>query len=159
MPIPMYIICSQGAATDKDTGVYSIFEVIDKIIITEIPTPKAGEGVVYIERQRFVITATWMIDSKNGESFDEQFELHLLVRMDGGETIMDNTQNFSFVGPDKSIYRMTYNMLGMMPIKNSGTLVIESRARKVGSQSWKSQHYRVMVEKQKRDIVQQNEYK
>ena len=159
MPIPMYIICSQGATTDKDTGSYSIFEVVDKLILTEIPKPKAGEGVVLIERQRFVITATWMIDIKNGESFDDEYDIHLLVSMEGGEKVMDDQQKFKFVGPDKIIHRMTYNMIGMMPIKNSGTLVIECRARKVGSPSWKSQSYRVVVEKQKLELKPQEDGK
>ncbi len=151
----MYIICSQGATTDKETGAYSIFEVIDKLVLTEIPKPKAGEGVIVIERQRFVITTTWMIDAKNGEVFDDEFDLHLLVNMESGENVMEDRQTFKFGGPDKIIHRMTYNMLGMMPVKNSGTLVIESRARKVGAPSWKSQNYKVIIEKQKLELKPQ----
>lgn len=154
MPTPAFIICSSGVTTDKDTGAFSIFEVVERMIVAEVPKPEKGEGVVLIERQKFVITATWTLDTKSGESFDDEFDLAMTVRMEGGEVIMEDQRKFTFTGPDLPNYRMTYNMLGLMPIKTSGTLVIESRARKVGSPSWKSQHYKVAVEKQKLEPVQ-----
>ena len=147
MPIPAYIICSSSVTTDKETGAFSIFEVIDKLIITELPKPKKGEGVLVIERQKIVVAVTWTLDIKNGETFDDAFELQLIVKMDGGDTIMEDKRDFKFAGPDMVNHRQIYNMLGLMPIKNSGTLVVESRARKAGSASWKSQSYKVSVEK------------
>ena len=146
-------MCSQGSSADKESGFYSIFEIIEKLTITELPKPTESGVTVLIERQRFVISSAWMIDAKNGETFDDEFDFEVKVYMEFGDTIMDNSQKFKFTGPEKPAHRLTVNMVGPIPVMKSGSLVVECRVRKSGSSSWKSHSYRVIVEHQRIESI------
>lgn len=145
MPLPLFTICCHSTAEDRESGRFSIFEVVEKLVIAEVKPGQAGATVV-VERQRLAVATTWMIDRKAGERFEDEFELSLEVRLENDKPLLSHTNKFRFAGPDRPAHRVTYNLNGSMPITRSGILVIESRARKVGSSKWKSQTYRIEAE-------------
>ncbi len=149
MATPVYIVCSHSASTDKDSGLHSLFELIEKITVSELPPRK--DGIILIERQKFMISSCWIIDTKNGETFDDEFEYAAKIYVENGDTIMEKSDKFKFSGPDKPGHRLVFNLLGPIPIKlrQDGVLLSEVKVRKVGSQSWKQHNYRIPVEYQK----------
>ena len=147
MAIPHFLICSRSFSDDKDTRHLSIFEIVDKLVLSELPSPEAG-SVLFIGEQRFVVVSAWMIDIKNGETYEDEFEFKTTFKMENGSILRMHLQTFKFT-VNMPLHRMMINMIGSLPLKQSGILLVECTVKKIGSQNSKTQTYRMFVEYQK----------
>ena len=69
MARPAYILCCQSTSDDRETGAVSCFGVIDKLQISLIQPPEAGQPWPIVLWPGIRIVAAWMLEP--GESEDE----------------------------------------------------------------------------------------
>lgn len=148
MPKPVYILCSKSGA--EDAGSLSIFEIIEKFIITKIPAPPSekGGGIVVVESTKIRVTAVWMrSEGDEGKEFEGEFAAifppHESRLELGPKASFSFTQNF---------YRLTGIFQGLLPIQEDGMMWITCRIREVGTSEWNEQRYPILLEL-KKDIA------
>lgn len=142
MPRPVYILGCQGSSTDKDSGLFSAFELIEKVTFAAIPEPKEGEKYVMVRTTPFRIIATWLIDIESGERYEDQFEQEIRLIQSDGEVVPLISAAASFKNPQPERFlRITLVLEGGPPANKSGIAKAQARIRKVGEQEWVSQEY------------------
>ncbi|OGQ82489.1 MAG: hypothetical protein A3F90_08870 [Deltaproteobacteria bacterium RIFCSPLOWO2_12_FULL_60_19] len=141
MPKPVYIICSQGGSEDKNTGLVSLFNVVEKIQIIESPPPASGQQPPP-KTPTFRTLAVWMRADSDKPEDEFEFEVALSVPPTDRE-IVGGTGRFSFTKP---LHRFFLDFFGL-PIEGPGTLLVESRIRKVGDKEWLRQSYPIFLER------------
>src|SRR5438128_1103937 len=82
MPKPVYIICSQMGSEDRETGLLSVFSIIEKLQITSIPVPQPGQPPPIIQWAPFRVYAVWMKDDGDNPAQDFEFEMNLILPPD-----------------------------------------------------------------------------
>jgi hypothetical protein len=148
LPRPVFIIASQGGAEDRETGLLSIYEVLEKMVAT--PVPKKNQDDVVIIRNRPVrVTSTWMRLETDNENQD--FEHQMIF------TIQPANEPIGIVPPSifrfsKPFQRFTTLVNEPFAIDNDGMLIIESRVRAVGTEDWVSQTFPIIVEVVNQDV-------
>lgn len=153
MPFPQYLIATRGHSVDKTTGLLSLFEVVEKIVSFPTPEPEGG-GVVIVEHHPIGIHACWAIDAEAGETADDVFDVRLRLRMEGdANPLAEHTAHFSFQVPGLTSFRQTFNIGSPLPAPRSGSLLVEVSVRKVGTDDWVDQVYRIAVEKQTKPVL------
>src|SRR5436853_7225986 len=61
MPRPVYIICHQTGMEDRESGLISLFFVIEKLHVTPFTLPQGVHvPMMIIPQQPFRVVATWM---------------------------------------------------------------------------------------------------
>lgn len=144
MPRPVFIICSQFISQDKDTNLFSVFNVIEKFNFGQIEAPK--EGAVLIEWQPIRITAVWMIQPGDDATKAYDYEILLLLPPDN-KPLPISTGQFNF--GKRPLHRFTAQILGQLPLSDEGILYAQSRIRRTGHADWLTQDYPIIVEKDK----------
>jgi hypothetical protein len=137
MPKPLYIICSQSSCEDKFTGLYSIFNIIDKLRFSSAPIPNVAP-IVEIR-----ITSAW---AKEPGDEDQTFEYQVSLTFPDGINLQIGSGQFAFVSQN---YRITALLLGglpWVPSGDSGAMVADARVRRLGDSEWSSQTYPIMLE-------------
>jgi hypothetical protein len=137
MPLPVYILCSESGSEDKETGLLSLFNVIDKLRVNTgaMPMPLTAAPITQLR-----ITAVWM--REQGDDGNE-FEFEVIFRPPKGDEIKAMRGTFSFAMP---LYRIIARVIGMFPIQGEGVLWIENRVRKVGAGGWRKQESPIFIE-------------
>jgi hypothetical protein len=143
MPKPLYILAAHSSAMDKETGSFSVFECVDKIVAQPI---EKIEGPVLIVWRPFQVVAAWM-----GEFGDEniQFDSEIRVFVPGkDEPIGAFVSTFKFFQPtpDAHIMRFIGKFEHPLPVDRAGFIRIESRIRIWGSDKWLTQEHPIRVE-------------
>ena len=85
MPKPLYLICSQHAMENKETGLFSLVEIIEKMTLTPVPKPPPGQQVLFISWQPFKATAAWMMTSEENDA--SEYEMEWSIIQPSGEPI------------------------------------------------------------------------
>ena len=137
MPKPRYIICSQSGSEDRDTHLVSLFNLIDKLQFTKIPT-----GVPIVEIR---ITAAW---AKEPEDQERDFEAQISLSLPGHGVIELPPDPFTFT---MEHHRTVGRVLGGLPLMESGEMVVMARVRIAGENTWierSVQEYRIVIDVQ-----------
>ena len=139
LPKPTYILCAESTSHDIDSGEFSIFNVIEKIVIT--PIKPADNKPLIVEFQKMRIVSSWMRDESEPAG---DYECHNQVFLPGLEKpIGGGTVTFRF---DKPFFRVTAKVDGALPFKDAGLMKIEAGIRKVGDTDWIKQSCVVIID-------------
>src|SRR5947209_20414016 len=128
MPRPLYVICSESGAEDRETGLLSLFHIIDKL---QIHTSATEEQRKKAPLTQLRITSVWM--SEPGDE-NQEFEFEVVLRPPQGEEFKAGRGSFTFALP---FFRITAKIIGPLPIQGEGILWIECRTRRMGVKGWK----------------------
>lgn len=144
MAKPAYIICAHSCVEDRETGIISAFQIIDKLQVTPLPVPPPGQNLVVLW-QGMVIMIGWL-----GEPPDigQEFEMATRFVLPNGET-QDLAQTpFRFGDPDprKVLHRFVLRFPQPPSFNIPGLVLIESRIRRTGTEQWISQSYPLIIE-------------
>jgi hypothetical protein len=128
MPKPNYIICSESGSEDKETGLISLFNLVDTFQITKGPPLPTASPIAQLR-----VTSSWM-----RESGDEgkDFEFEALVKPPHGDEIKLAKGSFEF---KTKFARVSVRLLGLFPVTGEGIFWVETRIRRSGSKGWTSQ--------------------
>lgn len=138
MPRPLYVICSESGSEDRETGLLSIYNVVDKLQVHNAASPEQRQNAPLTQLR---ITSVWM--SEPGDEGNE-FEFEVVLRPPHGEEFKAGRGTFTFALP---FFRIVAKIIGPLPIKGEGTLWVESRARKIGTKGWKAHEIPIIIEK------------
>jgi len=144
MPSPVYIICSESGSEDSQTGLVSLYHVIERLLITPTPAPQEGKRPTILRLQQFRITASWMLNQGDDPSAEYEFEMNVAVPPDANRQQL-MAGRFHFEG-GKPFYRISVLFDGPPPIAAGGVMIAESKLRKVGDESWLSQTFPVVID-------------
>jgi hypothetical protein len=139
MPEPVYIICSESGAEDKNTGLMSLFNILEKIQVVKV-TPETP--VAFLPRPLTVqATAAW--GRVAGDASDQLFDFQFLFTTPG-LTLAQGAGQFSF--GDKPLYR-TIGRADLLQFPGPGTLSVVCRVKRAGSEGpWQEQRYKILIE-------------
>jgi hypothetical protein len=143
MPVPVYIICCESGSEDSFTGLASLFNVIDRIVVR----PAASEEKGNSEHRAHGATSLRIVSVWMGEEagdFESEFETEIRITLlpHGDEAVL-YSEPFR-LSPEKRRHRTTV-ILNRAYFKETGTLVIESRVRRIGETEWITQRYTVDI--------------
>ena len=138
MPKPIYIICSETGSEDKDTGLLSLFNLIDTLQITKAAKGMPLRAASPITQLR--ITACWLQES--GDE-DKEFEIEVAVISPVGEETILGRAALVFA---TKFCRISARVIGLFPIKGEGMFWIEARIRKTDSNAWQVNKTPLFVE-------------
>ena len=137
MPSPVSIICAEGGAEDKTTGLVSVFNVIEQIAFKRAEPDQPSVPF------KMRVIATWL--REEADSFEQQFEneISLLQPVSKLEVRLGGN-DFSFV-KGKSFYRTIALFDSILPIDGDGVMQVQSKIRPKNSESWLVQSYPIVV--------------
>src|SRR5208283_6230207 len=92
MPIPVYILCSESGAEDKETRRFSHFHVIEQMNVARLS--EASGQVWLVPSLEFQAVALWAREDSDGP--EQEFEFRWLVRLPKGEEMVVHTGKFRF---------------------------------------------------------------
>lgn len=142
---PLFIICSKSGSEDKETGLLSIFEVLEKVFVVKIAPQEGTNPPIILPSPSMRMIAAWMIESEKEEKYGEQFEYELrLVMPPNGSVLLLGGGTFSFA-ENRPVHRFTLQLAASLPFEGTGTMWVESCVRKPGK-DWNIQSYPVLVE-------------
>lgn len=135
MPRPLYLICSKSGSEDKQTGLLSMYHVLERLALApqepDRPRPPFS----------FRIVSAWL--REEGDDKEQEYEFSVLLHFpseDQGREVAKDS--FYLTHP---IYRIVINaQLG--GCDGPGILTVESRIRPVGTEDWVVQAFPILVE-------------
>ena len=142
MPKPVYIICSESGTQDKNTGLVSLFNIVEKFQISEISPEQKQKGLggnAPVVR----MIAVWM-RSQEDENQGFEYEVVLFVPPNDREVGGGPGGRFQFTHP---LHRLTMTLVLPSGFEGAGVMRVENRVRKVGDQHWLRQEYPIFIEK------------
>jgi hypothetical protein len=141
MPIPVYIVCCESQSVDAATGLISHFNIFNQLNVAAVapgesitPTPTLTMWF------KMTASATWM----RGDDDEDEFEFQTVLIAPGKPESKIAEGRFTF---SKQFQRIDSIVMGQI-FTESGTFFVDSRIRKVGSDTWFSQRYYILVEAQ-----------
>lgn len=148
MPLPVFIICSEGGSIDRHTNQLSIFDVIEKITFRPVLPAQDGSRQVEVDAgsrplafNSLRMTALWrQLEGDAGREFD--FKTTVLVPGSANE-IMAGQGRIVFKTP---LHRIVANYIGDFP-QQSGDIVVRTSIKPVESNDWITQEYVIPVER------------
>jgi hypothetical protein len=138
MPRPSYIICAQHIVEDKRTSLVSLFNIVERVEIHPLPTV---DGPIFLEAMNLHFQAVWM--REDGDNAQDEFEHQLLITSTAADPIIGVPVTFRFENP---LQRFAGRIQAHLMFAGPGTMRVESRIRRVGSDGWLTQDYLIPVE-------------
>jgi hypothetical protein len=126
-------------------GLLNAIQIVDKLQITPIPVPLPGEPPVVVIWPGFVIIAAWLTEA---HEIGEEYQLQTRFIMPDGNPVPVGESTFRVGEPDRSklLYRFLAKFNQPPPLGIPGTVFVESRIRRVGTENWQSQQSPILVE-------------
>ncbi len=142
MAKPVYILCAQSGSEDKNTGLFSVFGIIERIAFKT--KREAKEGAQPAALLKIFTLAVCM--REEGDADGEMFDGEFLMRFppDGKELTIGDVP-FSFPA-GRMLFRNVMEFDGPLPFFGDGTLEVIHRFRKHGTEAWTAQSYPIRVE-------------
>jgi hypothetical protein len=144
MPLPAYLICSEGASLDREANKLTLFNVCEQLNVVSKEQIeqllKAGRGLIAPTPVRIV--TVWMKEAR--DTSDVRFENQLLFHFPNlAEPMVISQTEFAFTS---TFNRVMTPPLFFPPITGPGILKIESRLRRTGETDWiASQAYYIEI--------------
>ncbi len=143
MPTPVYLICSESGCEDKETGLASVFNIIDRIVAKKRRTGTTEDrDTVLAESLSLRIVAVWRTDEESEFETDFESELRAIL-LPANQQVTLLADRFRFLR-EQPKHRITV-IVGRFQLEQSGQLVFESRIRRTGDSAWLTQRYIVDV--------------
>jgi hypothetical protein len=150
MPVPVFIVCSEGGSIDRHTNMLSIFDVIEKITfkIMQPTDARPGDGSPQpplhgrpTSVNTLRMTAVWrQITGDEGHGF----EFKTTVRMPGNDQELSAGEGeFIF---KTMLYRVISTFYSDLPTQ-SGEIVVRNAIRRLPDGEWIHQEYAIPVER------------
>lgn len=121
----LYLLCAQSVSQDKDTGFVSVLELVDKIILTPLPTPEASGGrPPFLVQDRLpCVVVQWLLEPDKGDTFEDEFRSDMTIIAPDGNLLGLATTTFRFDGVNRlTRHRVTVRLNGPIPANKSGFL-------------------------------------
>jgi hypothetical protein len=131
MPLPAYLICSEGVSIDKDANKVTLFNVSEQIGI--IPKAQLEQAGLPASPLLLRIISVWMREDNDPPDirFENQFVLHFPQT---AEMIVSQAE-FSFLASAR-FHRIFTQPIFVPGVPGPGLLKIESRLRRTGDADW-----------------------
>jgi hypothetical protein len=142
----VHIICAHQVIEDKETGLISIVQIVEKLQVMRLPEPMPGQNMVFLF-QGLVIIASWL--AEDGDARGDEYEVETRFLPPNAEPMPLTRAIFRIGEPDpsRSIYRFVTRFATPPQLTVPGIVLIESRVRKVGADAtWISQTCPLIVE-------------
>ena len=149
MPLPVFIICSEGGSVDRYTNQLSIYDVIEKITLEPMLEARPSESSgTFLEMQpggrqtafnSIRMVALWR-QAPGDEGQELEFKTSLRIPGEQDEVILGQGR---FVYKT-TLHRLIATMHTGLPVR-SGEIVVTSSVRRP-EQEWTTQEYRIPVE-------------
>jgi hypothetical protein len=144
MARPVYIVCARSGSEDKDTGLLSLFELLEKFMIVRVDPGKPANAPTIVQPLQLRMVATWMIETDQGERYDDSFEYEFRLVMPPKPTIhFLGGGTFKFIEP-QPLHRFTLRIEAPLPFEGPGVMWVQSVVRKPGKE-W-IQSYPIFLE-------------
>jgi len=140
---PRYMICSEGRIVDRDTGLISHINVIDKFLI---PRSQGRPGPVLL---RFFVSAVWETDEEL--PLEEECEWEMVASFPGeNEPRTMGSGRFRFTLPFQRfdiLFQTVHGDASLAEIRlQRGVIRFTSRVRRLGDTEWLSQEYGIPLD-------------
>jgi hypothetical protein len=151
MARPVFILCAQGTATDRESGLLTIFQVIERLEVKALPILDGGEGVqiVYVSSMPVHVVCCWLFELEKGDHFGDEFHFEFRALAPPGGIIVSlllAEGTFRCGEPERDLLqRIILKLEGPHPFHKPGWWQIQSRIRKKGTDEWFSQDYPIEV--------------
>jgi hypothetical protein len=146
MARPVYIVCAVSGSEDKDTGLISLFELIEKFQIFPIDLAKPSSSPIVIKAQPIRVVAHWMMEPEKGERFGDLFEFEFRLVLPPIPTVLPlGSGTFQFAEPRK-FHRFTIRIETPLPFQGPGFMWVESLVRRKDATDWVIQSYPIELE-------------
>ena len=131
MPIPAYIIMSDGGSVDEITKRVSFFNILEAF--TAVPVKLDGTPSTPVDTSANRIAAAWLRDADDSDT--DEFESQIVgIGPDGGEIFHTPIYKFSFT----TLFQRFDVLNVKIPGFNSlGIHIVEGRLRALGQVEWK----------------------
>jgi hypothetical protein len=141
---PVYIIACEGLSEDRATGLVTIFQVTEQIVLNRNIDGKPPQKIQGTPRSNIIrVIAVWMHDDEDkNQEFDYQFVAHAV---DGTEITLTDAQ--VVFGNEEGMFlkRFTLAIVGVPEwLTKTGKVFIEHRMRRSGQTEWSSQRFPFM---------------
>jgi hypothetical protein len=138
MAEPVYMLCCQSGADDRNSGIASHFNIIDKFEVQYIDISKLnGDVPTVVFAQPLRVVAVWR--AVEDADYEGQFEVEFKAASPGQPEWSFFASTFRF---DRSKPRHRFTIDLPPPLfQESGCLVIESRIRRDDNTDWLYQKY------------------
>jgi hypothetical protein len=139
MPEPVYLICAESGAEDKQTDILSLFNIVERLVITPMPPV---DGVVLVPPQVLRVVAVWMRNENDGP--EDEFEQQMVFSPPAGAaSVMTGVTPFRF---EKLLHRFTVKMNIALAFAGPGMFWVETRVRRRGADEWITHRYPIVVD-------------
>lgn len=152
MPTPVYVICAENVVIDQRTNLATIVNALEKV---ECRTgPSSGKPAKHTKKGAqshdaaqvafpFKSIAVWRRDRSDADN--DQIEVEHIMVSPSRKRVAITRNQFSF-GEGKQLYRlMVHYQTIPVDLRKSGKLILEVRARKLGTRQWITQSYIIDV--------------
>jgi hypothetical protein len=149
MPRAVYIFCANMVIEDKETGLASALQIVDKLQTVSIPVEQTppGQAIAFLWPGLAVLGA-WLAEPTDNTG--DEYDLEIRFILPGGGQTQDLAKTTFKIGvpdPTKPLFRFVVRFASPPQITTPGTMFVESRIRKTGTQDdWKSQSAPILVE-------------
>jgi hypothetical protein len=147
MPRPVYLLCSQSYAVDRESNQISFFNLIEEVKIVKRPddsdaTDKQAVAHKHISMR---IVSAWM--KADDDSPDQVFEVEVAIKLPkesgGHEETVISRPTLSFTKP---FHRLLANEFSIPGVEAPGILWFECRIRRAGEKEWLArQEYPILL--------------
>lgn len=139
MAHPLYILCCNSGAVDKQTNQVSHFNVIEQLQLHQ--PPKGALGIV--AALSLQVVSVWVRDSDDKSS--DPFEVEIKIQRT--DKTIETLHKATFTFAEAKNHRFVINLsLLPRPDLQSGEYRFDSRIRKVGTTKWIRHEYVIPVE-------------
>jgi hypothetical protein len=148
MPSPVYIFCANMVIEDKDTGLISALQIVDKLQTVSIPIQQPVEPghAIAIMWPGLVIVAAWIANPEDAQGDEYETETRFILPDGQTQDLTKATFKIGSPDPNKPLYRFISRFAAPPQMNVPGMWLIESRIRKTNEQTWKSQSSPIIVE-------------
>ena len=146
MPRPVYILCVQSSSEDRESNLLSLFGLVENFQITPIPAPLPNQPV-FVLWQPIRAVGAWLAEADDGPADEYESELRVFIPgIEAPFVVATGVFRFRDPLPARPLHRFVVNFPTPLPLAQPGTMCIEHRIRRKGTEEWLSQDYPVIVE-------------
>jgi hypothetical protein len=148
MPRPVYIFCATMVIEDKDSGLISALQIVDKLQTVSIPIqqPTPPGQAIAVLWPGLVILAAWLAEPEDQLGDEYELEIRFLLPDGQPQELSKGIFRIGTPDPSKPLYRFMSRFTVPPQMNVPGMWLVESRIRKTDAQTWKSQSSPIMVE-------------
>jgi hypothetical protein len=143
MPKPVYILCCRSGSDDRNSGLASHFDVIDRLQLKQLHLPVLTDSnMAVLLASPIRIVAVWQATGSG--DYEVEFESELRGLLPSSNTEVTFVSNKFRFDPGMARFRLTVEIPSPL-FAGSGSFVAESRIRRCGETEWLKQAYDIDV--------------